>query len=264
MSGNVTDNGQSGSLRQPTSVFINKTVQDFGTATFNDSTQENQTLKFITNTVQDLGKQNRLDEPAQIGLETPSFTNEVAPHAFAARPGLEWSLEDIRKLIRLRKSGLDWDDIARELPGRNAVSCMLRCHRYIVRDSDGNEKQPESGSGNRAVLDRADYVRWLPEETALLLSLRLSDMDWPAISEQLLGRSEKSCAQYYYQNIQKGSEERPSPAASCITWSSEEIALLKDQAGRGVDWENIASQLPRRTARACQSYYLRLQKKVDE
>lgn len=51
----------------------------------------------------------------------------------------KWSLEEDTKIIKLRGTGMKWEDISRHLPGRSAISCRLHYQNYLEKRGEWNE-----------------------------------------------------------------------------------------------------------------------------
>lgn len=64
-----------------------------------------------------------------------------APHAAEspAKKQSKWSPEEDALIIELRGSGMKWEDISRQLPGRSAISCRLHYQNYLERRSEWDE-----------------------------------------------------------------------------------------------------------------------------
>jgi len=53
----------------------------------------------------------------------------------------KWTPEEDRLAIELRRKGLKWDDISKQLPGRSAISCRLRYQNYSEKRPDWDEER---------------------------------------------------------------------------------------------------------------------------
>ncbi|KAF2836959.1 hypothetical protein M501DRAFT_922786, partial [Patellaria atrata CBS 101060] len=53
----------------------------------------------------------------------------------------KWTKEEDEINTELRGNGMKWDDIAKRLPGRSAMSCRLRFQNYIERKADWDEEK---------------------------------------------------------------------------------------------------------------------------
>lgn len=53
----------------------------------------------------------------------------------------KWTPEEDQLAIELRRTGMKWDDIAKRLPGRSAISCRLRYQNYSEKRQDWDEEK---------------------------------------------------------------------------------------------------------------------------
>jgi len=53
----------------------------------------------------------------------------------------KWTPEEDRLAIELRRKGMKWDDISKQLPGRSAISCRLRYQNYSEKRPDWDEER---------------------------------------------------------------------------------------------------------------------------
>lgn len=53
----------------------------------------------------------------------------------------KWTPEEDNLAIELRRSGMKWDDIAKRLPGRSAISCRLRYQNYSEKRQDWDDEK---------------------------------------------------------------------------------------------------------------------------
>jgi hypothetical protein len=51
----------------------------------------------------------------------------------------KWSPDEDAKIIELRRTGMKWEDISKQLPGRSAISCRLHYQNYLERRSEWDE-----------------------------------------------------------------------------------------------------------------------------
>lgn len=54
---------------------------------------------------------------------------------------VKWSPEEDSLIIELRGSGMKWEDVSKQLPGRSAVACRLHYQNYLERRSEWDEEQ---------------------------------------------------------------------------------------------------------------------------
>lgn len=53
----------------------------------------------------------------------------------------KWTPEEDKLAIELRRGGMKWDDIAKRLPGRSAISCRLRYQNYSEKRQDWDDEK---------------------------------------------------------------------------------------------------------------------------
>lgn len=71
-----------------------------------------------------------------------------APPSTISQPGAKqaakqgkWSPEENRLIIELRGSGMKWEDVSKQLPGRSAVACRLHYQNYLEKRSEWDEER---------------------------------------------------------------------------------------------------------------------------
>ncbi len=67
----------------------------------------------------------------------------LAPHPLAtpAKKQSKWSQQENELIINLRGTGMKWEDISRNLPGRSAISCRLHYQNYLERKCEWDEEK---------------------------------------------------------------------------------------------------------------------------
>ncbi len=60
-----------------------------------------------------------------------------------AKKQSKWSPEEDALIIELRGSGMKWEDISKQLPGRSAISCRLHYQNYLERRSEWSEERKD-------------------------------------------------------------------------------------------------------------------------
>lgn len=67
----------------------------------------------------------------------------MGPHSAEspAKKQSKWSPEEDSRIIELRGSGMKWEDISKQLPGRSAISCRLHYQNYLERRSEWDEER---------------------------------------------------------------------------------------------------------------------------
>ncbi|QDS76982.1 hypothetical protein FKW77_005754 [Venturia effusa] len=53
----------------------------------------------------------------------------------------KWTPEEDKLAIELRRNGMKWDDIAKKLPGRSAISCRLRYQNYSEKRQEWDDEK---------------------------------------------------------------------------------------------------------------------------
>jgi hypothetical protein len=109
-------------------------------------------------------------------------------------------------------------------------------------------------------------AKWSDQEDSLLKRLKNRGMSWQDVSNQLPGRSSSACSRRYHRALSiplttSRSLSPPATASRRVSipmttprrgkWSPEEVAKLHSLRDAGVEWEELAKQLPGRTSAAC-------------
>lgn len=76
------------------------------------------------------------------GPAPPSLPSPIPPRYVNRK---RWSREEETLLIELRAIGMEWEDISKRLPGRNAASCCRHYQRKKIRFSLIYERYLELG-----------------------------------------------------------------------------------------------------------------------
>ncbi|CAM9342684.1 unnamed protein product [Discosporangium mesarthrocarpum] len=119
------------------------------------------------------------------------------------RPEL-WGEEETEKLSGIVKSvgPADWEEIARNFPGRTGMQCMLHW-RFAL-----NDNATVRGSGT-----------WLPGEDERLATLvKVFGQKWATVTEHMPGRVAKQCRERYLNHLD--------PTLRRDAWSKEEDEQL--------------------------------------
>jgi hypothetical protein len=121
-------------------------------------------------------------------------------------------------------------------------------------------------------------AKWSVQEDTLLKRLKRKELPWDDISARLPGRTATACKRHYNKTFAPPSTTSrgistpaktsrkppvPAPAARKRRWSDEEVDVLWNFKKSGVEWAEIARQLPGRTARACRRKWELCRRKVD-
>ncbi|TLD32078.1 hypothetical protein E2P81_ATG07568 [Venturia nashicola] len=88
----------------------------------------------------------RLTGPVQIPASHIPQKRPAPPTALGESPGPpekkgKWTPEEDKLAIELRRNGIKWDDIAKKLPGRSAISCRLRYQNYSEKRQDWDDEK---------------------------------------------------------------------------------------------------------------------------
>ena len=89
-------------------------------------------------------------------VSVPAKRKTSSSMADAADPSIKkgkWTPEEDQLAIELRRTGMKWNDIAKRLPGRSAISCRLRYQNYSEKRQDWDEEKKNTLAGlyNRQV-----------------------------------------------------------------------------------------------------------------
>lgn len=63
------------------------------------------------------------------------------PSDMPAKKQSKWTPTEDAIIIGLRGSGMKWDDISKNLPGRSPISCRLHYQNYLERRSEWDEER---------------------------------------------------------------------------------------------------------------------------
>lgn len=78
-------------------------------------------------------------------IAIPSLKRQASsePHPFerGAKKQSKWSAEENDRIIALRGSGMKWEDVSRQLPGRSAISCRLHYQNFLERRPEWDEEK---------------------------------------------------------------------------------------------------------------------------
>lgn len=153
------------------------------------------------------------------------------------RNGVPFSPEEDAKLIELREKDWTFLKISQELPGRSEASCQARFNKYLK-------------DGKRHALK---FPKWTLEEDELLISLRTRGMEWKDIADELPRRRSTACHTRFNRCY------RDAQLRMALFWTPEEEALLTSLVEHGMGWEDIAQQLPNKTAKVCELQWENIQ-----
>jgi hypothetical protein len=118
----------------------------------------------------------------------PSSAGEAGPPEKKGK----WTPEEDQLAIELRRTGMKWDDIAKRLPGRSAISCRLRYQNYSEKRQDWDEEKknklarlynryaPTSNDLKRPLLSAFDS-----KTKELTASYRFKQQMWETIAKEM-------------------------------------------------------------------------------
>ncbi|RCI03207.1 DNA binding transcription coactivator transcription factor [Rhizopus stolonifer] len=214
----------------------------------------------------------RLPEQCRI-----KWINEIDP-AINKEP---WSEHEVRLLFeRLIESKGDIAMAAREMPGRNRLSCRRKFQatmddpalvvlfgKELLRTEMENvvewrarvaklvcrllEEPVMFRVKSSGGLDLFKRGQWSPEEREKLNSLTQESLDWEMISKKMK-RSQEQCKEQYERYFSK-------PNIKVGYWLPEEDEkLLEAIEEHGKNWQLVAKAVPRRTKMQCASRWKRV------
>ena len=187
-----------------------------------------------------------------------------------------WDDDEDAVLLRERKRGTPYEDIAKRLAGRTRSACenryyVLRNTRRSKDELDEDEDSDLEGSQSRA------YASWTKDEEQRLLRLRkeMKDASWAEIASKTEGRSADSCRTRYllliksradidtddgYDDDETESEsEQYLKKRVATNWSKREDRILRrEREENDASWDDISKKLQNRSAGACSIRYSRI------
>ena len=95
--------------------------------------------------------------------------------------------------------------------------------------------------------------KWTDEEKVTLIRLVEQDdrdISWKEVSKHFPNRSEEACMEYYKRNLRKALGPLKLRA-----WTSQEEEKLAELHRRKFSWDDIADELPGRSADACKTHF---------
>ena len=143
-----------------------------------------------------------------------------------------WTLREDQLLITLWKSGKSWNEVANQIPNRNAKRCCERWYKRLLTV----ERPP-----------RKSMLQWKEWEECLLVSGYYAGLDWKEIAEPITGRTIHGTRNHWYHHFRSADQDEP--------WTSEELTTLTDLRARGKDWDKISQELCKHTSNACRTQW---------
>lgn len=165
-----------------------------------------------------------------------------SPALLRKRRHSHWSdAEDAQLLSAVQSCGAGrWTQVAKLLPGRNAVQCL---HRWNKIRSPGQGKN----------------CTWRPEEDAALLTWVKAHGPyyWTGCSRFVKGRNGKQCRERWKTVLD--------PAHRSENWTLAEDSLIADLYYReGLKWDRIAPHFPGRSENAIKNrFYSRIRRQLS-
>lgn len=86
------------------------------------------------------GDKSALSLPATSSKRTAS-TSPLESRQPSKKTTRQWSKEDSEELVRLRFTGMKWEDVAARFHNRSATACRLRFQNYLERKHTWTEEQ---------------------------------------------------------------------------------------------------------------------------
>lgn len=74
------------------------------------------------------------------GMKRPA-PDDQHPFEQPAKRQSKWSNEENQRIIELRGTGMKWEEVARYLPGRTALSCRLHYQNFLERRAEWDEEK---------------------------------------------------------------------------------------------------------------------------
>lgn len=156
----------------------------------------------------------------------------------------DFTSEEDEKIVSLVNRGSDWDGIGSQL-GKSADKCRRRYYSKLRAQNDG-----------QGALRK--YMKWTKEDDEKLLRLRNSGLAWEEVAKSFpLSTLESMRSRFRSVGGQ--------PEGRGTKWTDEESERLKhlfetavkDKGGHP-RWDDIAAQMPGRTALQCNKKYHRI------
>lgn len=96
---------------------------------------------YLSKTSQAVFEQNPNLNPAAPPPTKRPLPSDERPLSSPAKKQSKWSPAEDAEIIRLRGSGMKWEDISKKLRGRSAISCRLHYQNYLERRSEWDEEK---------------------------------------------------------------------------------------------------------------------------
>ena len=96
---------------------------------------------YLSKMSQAVFEQNPNLNPAAAAPNKRPLPADDRPFGSPAKKQSKWSPAEDAEIIRLRGSGMKWEDISKKLRGRSAISCRLHYQNYLERRSEWDEEK---------------------------------------------------------------------------------------------------------------------------
>ncbi|KAK0335652.1 hypothetical protein LTR59_011091 [Friedmanniomyces endolithicus] len=128
-----------------------------------------------------------LPKAGERSLQTSPTERTVPP---LASTSTKWRTDEDASIVKLRRDGRKWKDIAEELPGRSAISCRLRYQNYLERRPQWDERKQDRLA---LLYDRYKEDMWSGIAAELGLPYRAVEaMHWPMGAEEMARRANRT------------------------------------------------------------------------
>ena len=158
-----------------------------------------------------------------------------------------WTLSEYKVLLTEQGQGKSWQDIAKELPGRDADECR---NRWEKKDTI---KVPDAGGR---------HPHWHKEEEDILQQLRSAGLNFEAIAKKLPARSAAGCKTRWKEKFEPPRKPEPrswvEEEANRKPWTEKEDKQLKKLRKDGWSWKQIALKLGARSKKVYQERWKEL------
>ena len=155
------------------------------------------------------------------------------------RAGRSWTDEEEILLLKLRKEGKSWSEIAKLIPERTWRASQKR-HGQLTRGSS----EPKRKKGKL----------WTDEENERLMEQKEMGKSWKEIAQQLPGRNLNSIQSHYRYLL----TSRKAPENVLVRYTPEEDRRLLELAKTDLSWSERAKLFPGRSQSSLQGRYTQL------
>ncbi|KAF2423179.1 hypothetical protein EJ08DRAFT_596367 [Tothia fuscella] len=136
----------------------------------------------------------------------------------------KWTPEEDKLAIELRRGGMKWDDIAKRLPGRSAISCRLRYQNYSEKRQDWDDEKKNKLA---RLYNRFKQPMWEMVAKEMGLPWRaIEAIHWQMGPEEMASRANVPVFQAH--NAQR-SKSPPNPRANPVATPTTPSGILELQ-----------------------------------